>query len=73
MALTNYLTHTAVGIMLFYGIGFGLVGRLPLWAIYTIAVVMFALQIALSRWWLAGHAQGPVEALWRRWTYGRSN
>ena len=71
MALTNYLTHSVVGITLFYGIGFGLVGRLPLWAIYTMAVVLFALQIALSRWWLAGHAQGPMEALWRRWTYGR--
>jgi uncharacterized membrane protein YeiB len=22
-----------------------------------------------SRWWLQRHAQGPMEALWRRWTY----
>ncbi|MEO6233613.1 MAG: DUF418 domain-containing protein [Thermomonas sp.] len=71
MALTNYLSQTVVGIVLFYGIGFGLVGRLPIWGIYTVAVVLFGGQIAMSRWWLAGHRQGPMEALWRRWTYGR--
>lgn len=70
MALTNYLTQTVVGIVLFYGIGFGLVGRLPLWAVYAVAVAVFTAQVVVSRWWLAHHAQGPMEALWRRWTYG---
>lgn len=70
MALTNYLTHSLVGIVVFYGIGFGLVGRLPVWGIYAVAIAIFALQIVASRWWLARHAQGPMEALWRRWTYG---
>ncbi|MFZ3288058.1 MAG: DUF418 domain-containing protein, partial [Telluria sp.] len=32
------------------------------------AAVMLA-QLWLSRWWLARHAQGPLEALWRRYTY----
>lgn len=72
MALTNYLTHSVVGLVLFYGIGFGLVGRLQVWAFYAVAVALFVLQILLSRWWLARHPQGPMEALWRRWTYGRS-
>ena len=27
MALTNYLTHTVVALIAFYGIGFGLMGR----------------------------------------------
>lgn len=70
MALTNYLIQTLVGIVVFYGIGFGLVGRLPLWAIYAVAVGLFATQVCVSRWWLARHAMGPMEALWRRWTYG---
>jgi len=69
MALTNYLSHSVVGIVLFYGIGFGMVGRLQVWAIYAVAVALFALQVAVSRWWLSSHAQGPMEALWRRWTY----
>ena len=52
-------------------IGFGLLGRLPIGGIYTVAVVLFAVQVVMSRCWLAGHAQGPMEALWRRWTYGK--
>jgi uncharacterized protein len=71
MALTNYLTHSVLGVVLFYGIGLGLVGRLPIWGFYGYAVALYSAQALFSRWWLAGHAQGPMEALWRRWTYGR--
>lgn len=70
MALTNYLTHSVLGVALFYGIGLGWVGRVPLWAIYGYAVALFALQAAFSHWWLSRHAQGPMEALWRHLTYG---
>lgn len=70
MALTNYLAHTVVGIAVFYGIGLGLMGRVSLLIAFGIALGMFAAQLVLSRWWLAHHAQGPVEALWRRLTYG---
>jgi uncharacterized protein len=72
MALTNYLVQSVVGVVLFYGTGFGLVGRLPILGFYAYAVVLFALQAWFSRWWLARHAQGPMEALWRRWTYGKA-
>jgi len=27
------------------------------------------LQTLFSRWWLARHRFGPMEGLWRRWTY----
>ena len=73
MALTNYLTHSVLGVVLFYGIGFGLVGRLPIWGFYGYAVVLFVAQVVFSRWWLARHEQGPMEALWRRWTYGKGS
>ena len=69
MALTNYLLQTLLGIGVFYGIGFGLVGRVPPLGIYAIAVAIFALQTAFSHWWLARHAQGPMERLWRALTY----
>lgn len=69
MALTNYLTHSLVGTIVFYGVGFGLVGHLPPLGIHAFAIGLFALQVAVSRAWLARHPQGPVEALWRRWTY----
>ncbi|MGN6112503.1 MAG: DUF418 domain-containing protein [Luteimonas sp.] len=72
MALTNYLTHSILGVVLFYGIGFGLTGRVSFAATYAYAACLFAAQVAFSRWWLAHHAQGPMEALWRRLTYGTS-
>lgn len=71
MALTNYLVQSVLGVTLFYGTGFGLAGRLPILGFYAYAVGLFALQALFSHWWLSRHAQGPMEALWRRWTYGR--
>lgn len=72
MALTNYLTHSLLGIVIFYGIGFGLVGTVTPFQVYGIAAAIFAAQAAFSRWWLARCQQGPVEQLWRFATYGRS-
>lgn len=71
MALTNYLGQTLIGIVLFYGVGFGLVGQVKPLGIYAIALGIFAFQIVSSRWWLARHAMGPMERLWRNLTYGR--
>lgn len=72
MALTNYLTHSVLGVIVFYGIGLGFTGRVSFMATYAYATCLFAAQVAFSRWWLARHAQGPMEALWRRLTYGQA-
>lgn len=69
MALTNYLTHSLLGLIFFYGIGFGLAGEFQPLQFYAVAVMIFAVQIVFSRWWLDHHEQGPMEALWRRATY----
>ena len=70
MALTNYLTHTVVSIAFFYGVGLGLMGRLgPVWW-PLIVVAMISAQVALSRWWLARFAFGPMEWIRRQATYG---
>jgi uncharacterized protein len=70
MALTNYLSTSLVGALLFYGIGIGLVGRLSPPEIYGVAVAIYAVQAVASHWWLRRYSQGPMEALWRRLTYG---
>ena len=69
MPLTNYLMHSLVNGAVFFGVGSGWIGRLPLPLVYLYAIVLFAMQVLVSRWWLARHAQGPAEALWRRLTY----
>jgi len=71
MALTNYLTHSIIGLIFFYGIGFGLAGTLRPLGFYSVVLLILACQLLFSRLWLARHDQGPAEALWRSATYGR--
>lgn len=70
-AFTNYLLQTAVAVVLFYGVGFGLYGRINPLHGALIAVFVFFLQIFASRLWLDIFRYGPVEWLWRSLTYGR--
>lgn len=69
MALTNYLTHTLVGVLML-GVFFGVAGKLGPMGTTLVAVPVILFQIVFSRWWLARHEQGPMEALWRWGTYG---
>jgi uncharacterized protein len=71
MALTSYLTHSVVGVVAFYGIGFGFYGGVSLPVALAGCFAFFALQIAASRLWLSVAAFGPAEWLWRMFTYRR--
>jgi len=69
MGLTTYLMQTLFGVLLFFGIGFGLLGEIGLLASVAIGVLIFIGQIYFSKWWLARFRYGPVEWLWRSATY----
>ncbi len=71
MALTNYLTHSVCYLVLFTGIGFGLYGEVGPTVCVGLALLIFAAQMAFSRWWLARYRFGPAEWVWRTLTYGR--
>ena len=71
MALTNYILQSVIGIIIFYGIGFGLYASLPLHQILLIALLSLMVQIQFSKLWLKKHSFGPVEWLWRRLSYGK--
>ena len=70
MACTNYLGQSVLGVLLFYGIGFGLGAKVGLLATEAIALGVYALQIAFSALWLKYFRFGPVEWVWRMLTYG---
>jgi len=75
MSLSNYLLQSLLMGLLLSGWGAGWGAQLGRGALALLALALFGLQVVASRAWLAGHGQGPVEALWRRWTYrgiGRS-
>ena len=71
MALTNYLMHSVVCVVLSYGFGFGLWWHTGASRAMAIAAMIILVQIPLSAWWLSRFRFGPVEWAWRRLTYGR--
>lgn len=70
MALTNYLLQSVAFVLLFFGYGLGWYGQVGASAGLILALAFFALQIALSRWWLTRFRFGPAEWVWRSATYG---
>jgi uncharacterized protein len=71
MALSNYLAQSVIGIAIYFGVGFGLVGHAAPGTVLAIATATFAVQVLWSHLWLARFSQGPMEWLWRRLTYAR--
>lgn len=70
MALTTYVSQTLIGVVAFYGIGYGLHGTFGLAECIAFALGVFALQCVVSAAWLTFFRFGPLEWLWRRATYG---
>jgi uncharacterized protein len=68
MALTNYLMQSLICSLYFYAYGLGQWGMPRAWQMVFVAVV-FSLQIVFSHWWLARYRYGPMEWLWRAFTY----
>ena len=71
MALTNYVAQSAFMVLLFYGVGLGLLGQVGATFCLVASLVLFALQIVCSSWWLHRYRFGPLEWLWRSLTYAR--
>jgi uncharacterized protein len=69
MALTNYLLQSVVCTLIFYSYGFGLYGELgPAFGI-ALAFIIFGIQIIGSNLWLKYFQFGPLEWIWRSFTY----
>lgn len=69
MSLTNYLTQSIFGAMLFYNWGFGLFRYCGHTASFLIGVGFVILQYLFCTWWLKSHRRGPFEELWARATW----
>ena len=69
MGLTTYLAQTLFGVLLFYGLGLGMLGKLGVAAAVAAAIAFFVLQVLLAQAWMTRFRLGPVEWLWRSLTY----
>ncbi|GAB6433253.1 MULTISPECIES: DUF418 domain-containing protein [Bacillus] len=70
MALTNYISHTIVTLLVF-GLLFKNDYLAPLWVGPLFCISFYTLQIFISRWWLSRYQYGPLEYIWRLGTYGK--
>ncbi len=71
MALTNYLLQSVLGIVLFYGIGFGMGSETSLVSTECMAVGVYCFEVLVSFVWLRHFQFGPTEWVWRMLTYKR--
>jgi uncharacterized protein len=69
MALSNYLIQSIVCGLFFYGIGFGMFGKLDRTELYYVVLIVWLLQIIFSHVWLRYFLYGPFEWAWRSLTY----
>ncbi|MEV5270971.1 DUF418 domain-containing protein [Streptomyces werraensis] len=70
MALSDYLGQSLLGVLIFTGVGLGLTGDTPPTVVPVVAVGIFAVQLELSRRWLARYRYGPAEWVLRAVTNG---
>lgn len=68
MALTNYLLQSLVAASVFYGYAMGRTD-MPRAQQILFVLAVFAAQLVFSHWWLRRFRWGPVEWLWRGFTY----
>lgn len=69
MSLTNYITQSIFGSMLFYNWGFSLYDDLGITASFCFGILLFLLQYSFCRWWMSRHSHGPMELLWKKGTW----
>jgi uncharacterized protein len=72
MAFSSYIAETLLCTLIFYGTGLGLFGRVSRAGQLAIVAVIWLLLLVAAPLWLARFRIGPLEWLWRRLTYGRS-
>ncbi len=68
MALTNYILQSVVSSLFFFHYGLGWWG-MSRWRQVLFVVGVFSVQVVLSCLWLKRFRYGPLEWLWRAFTY----
>jgi uncharacterized protein len=72
MSLTSYVVQSIIGTSIYYGFGLGMYQYTGTSFALAIGIVLAVLQRQFSVWWLASHAQGPLESVWHRLTWAGS-
>jgi uncharacterized protein len=71
MALTNYIMHSIICTLFFFGYGLNFYGDLEFYQIYFPVLTIWIVQLIVSPLWLRFFLFGPLEWVWRSLTYWR--
>lgn len=73
MSLTVYLLMSVLATTFFYSYGLGFYGKVDVWTGTWIGIGFYALCVIFAELWLSKYKQGPMERLWRYFSYPRNN
>jgi uncharacterized protein len=71
MALSCYIGQTLFGILIFYGVGFGLGAHMGLIWVLFITLGVYLIEACFAHLWFRYFQFGPLEWVWRMLTYGK--
>lgn len=69
MSLTNYVSQSIIGSLIFFPYALGLASSLGIAWSFVVGLIVMLAQIWFCKWWLSSHKQGPLEALWHKLTW----
>jgi uncharacterized protein len=68
-ALSNYIAHSVIYGLVFYGYGFNLFDKLQRYQLYYVVLGTWIFSLVWSPIWLKYFRFGPLEWVWRSLTY----
>jgi uncharacterized protein len=69
MAFTNYIMHSVLCTLFFFGYGLNYYAELEYYQIYFVVLAIWIVQLIVSPLWLRFFLFGPLEWMWRSLTY----
>ena len=70
-AFSNYIMHTVICTLVFFGYGLNQYAEWEYYQLYYLVLGIWLFQLLVSPIWLKNFLFGPLEWLWRCLTYGR--
>jgi uncharacterized protein len=69
LAISNYLFQSIVATLIFYNYGLGLYSKISVGTGTILAITIFLIQAYISTMWVRNYHYGPVEWIWRAFSY----
>ena len=73
MSLTDYVSQSVVGSFLYFGYGLELHKSCGTTYSLLIGFAFLVIQVAFAHWWFRHYKRGPLETIWHKLTWIKSN